>query len=68
MPTAVESRDVCVSMIMEHFAGVPRTEEAFYLRFQTLPRADLAGLKRAWREPDEWRIFRRIWRRARLCP
>ena len=51
-------------MILDHFAGTPRTEEAFYLRFQTLPKAHLAALRRAWREADDWRIFRRIWRRA----
>ncbi len=68
MPTAVESREACVSKILEHFAGVPRTEEAFYLRFQTLPRAHLAALKCAWREPDDWRIFRRIWRNGQLRP
>jgi len=52
-------------MILEHFADVPRTEEAFYLRFQTLPTAQLAALKCAWREADEWRIFRRLWRACR---
>ena len=65
MPTAVESREACVSMILEHFADTPRTEEAFYLRFQTLPRAHLAALKAAWREGDDWRIFRRLWRACR---
>jgi len=68
MATAVETRDACVSMILEHFAGVPRTEEAFYLRFQTLPTVQLAALKCAWREPDDWRIFRRIWRNGQLRP
>jgi hypothetical protein len=56
------ARDACVAMVLEHFARVPRTEEAFYLRFQTLPRAHLAALKCAWREGDDWRIFCRIWR------
>ncbi len=65
MPTAVESREACVSKILEHFAGVPRTEEAFYLRFQTLARADLVALKAAWCESDDWRIFRRLWRTCR---
>jgi hypothetical protein len=64
MPSALASLNPRVETILRHFANTAPTEEAFYVRFQTLPRGHLAALKCAWGETDDWRIFRRIWRRA----
>jgi hypothetical protein len=45
---------------MRHFANTIATEEAFYLRFQTLPRASLTALKVYYDTPDPWWIFRQV--------
>ena len=48
------------------FLQTPRTEAAFYLRFQTLPAARRQALHTYWHEPDTWRAFARLLRFYRL--
>jgi hypothetical protein len=63
MTNALARPDPAVETILRHFANTAPTEEAFYVRFQTLACADLATLRRAWAVSDNWAVFRRIWRR-----
>jgi hypothetical protein len=44
------------------FRHTPRTEEAFYLRFQALPDERLEALRRWWARRDDWTIFPRVCR------
>jgi len=47
---------------VQMFRETPRTEEAFYLRFQLLGRRDRRLLKRCWDLPDDWTLYRRLCR------
>ena len=51
---------------LAHFLQTPRTEAAFYLRFQRLPAARRQALGTYWNEPDDWRAFARVLRFYRL--
>ncbi|MHC4541603.1 MAG: hypothetical protein ACYS74_17780 [Planctomycetota bacterium] len=47
---------------MKHFEHTPRTEAAFYLRFQTLPEAAKKALLAFYQLDDGWKLFKTICR------
>jgi hypothetical protein len=57
-----------VERAIRSFAKTARTEEAFYLRFQRLPKTQRAALRRFWLTDDDWRVFRHVCHLYRLHP
>ena len=47
---------------MRFFRETPRTEEAFYLRFQLLGARERRVLKNHWKLRDDWTLYRRLCR------
>ncbi|UCC96310.1 MAG: hypothetical protein JSW66_10735 [Phycisphaerales bacterium] len=47
---------------LKHFEKTPRTEAAFYIRFQTLSPVDKKVLLAFYELEDDWKLFRKICR------
>ena len=47
---------------LKWFEETPKTEEAFYLRFQDLPDEDVTFLKSFYNVSEDWDLFRMICR------
>jgi hypothetical protein len=45
---------------LKWFKGTPKTEEAFYLRFQDLPDEDVTFLKSFYNVSEDWDLFKMI--------
>lgn len=56
-----------VEAILRKFENVPRTEEAFYLRYLRLPLPDVETLASWYGEEDPWRLFKHIGAAWRVC-
>jgi len=48
--------------VVRFFRKTPRTEEAFYLRFQRLGAPQRRLLKDGWKLADDWALYRRLCR------
>jgi hypothetical protein len=46
--------------ILKFFEDVPKTESAFYLRFQSMNIEDIEFLKSFYKETEQWRVFCKI--------
>jgi hypothetical protein len=46
--------------LMKFFKATPRTEGAFYLRFQQMPREDIHLLMSFYEVDEDWHVFKRI--------
>ena len=46
--------------IMKFFNQTPRTEVAFYLRFQLLPKEEVIRLMNYYNDNEEWHVFKKI--------
>ena len=51
---------------MNFFQCTPRTEAAFYLRFQVMPAEHLKALMQYYNTTEEWKLFKKICRFYRL--
>ena len=46
--------------IMKFFKQTPRTEGAFYIRFQKMPQDDIRLLMSFYDVDEDWHVFKRI--------
>jgi hypothetical protein len=46
--------------IMKFFKATPRTESAFYLRFQKMSKEDIRLLMSYYYAEEDWQVFKRI--------
>jgi len=46
--------------IMKFFKQTPRTEGAFYIRFQKMPQEDIRLLMTFYNIEEDWQVFKKI--------